>query len=146
MNVQSILSVKGTDVATIAPDASLADATAVLRDRGFGALVVSADGSSIDGIISERDIVRALAGHGASTLGRDVASCMSGNVLTCTVSDTIDRLMAMMTERRIRHLPVRTEAGTIGGMISIGDVVKFRLQELERENTQLQDYIQGNVH
>lgn len=145
MNVQSILSVKGTEVATITPDASLADAVAMLRDRGFGALVVSGNGTAIDGIVSERDIVKALAGHGSSTLGRDVSSCMSGNVLTCTVSDTIDRLMSMMTERRIRHLPVRNEDGTVGGMISIGDVVKFRLQELERENSQLYDYIQGNV-
>ena len=145
MNVQSILSVKGTEVATIEPEASLADAAAVLRDRGFGALVVSGDGSSIDGIVSERDIVRALAAHGESTLGRSVSSCMSGNVLTCTTSDTIDRLMEMMTERRIRHLPVRRDDGMIGGMVSIGDVVKFRLQELERENVQLHDYIQGNV-
>jgi CBS domain-containing protein len=145
MNVQSILSVKGTEVATIEPEASLADAVAMLRDRGFGALVVSSDGASIDGIVSERDVVRALAGHGASTLGRAVSSCMSGNVLTCTVSDTIDQLMVMMTERRIRHLPVRTDEGHVGGMVSIGDVVKFRLQELERENNQLHDYIQGNV-
>lgn len=145
MNVQSILSVKGTDVATIDPGASLADAVATLRDKGFGALVVSGDGSSIDGIISERDIVRAMAAHGAGTLGRDVSSCMSANVLTCVVSDTIDQLMSMMTERRIRHLPVRDEGGKIGGMISIGDVVKFRMRELERENDQLHDYIQGNV-
>ncbi|BAN01126.1 CBS domain-containing protein [Ilumatobacter coccineus] len=145
MNVQSILSVKGTEVATITPETSLADAVAMLRDRGFGALVVSVDGASIDGIVSERDIVRAMAAHGASTLGHDVASCMSGNVLTCTVSDTIDHLMSMMTERRIRHLPVRDDNGNIAGMISIGDVVKFRLGELERENHQLHDYIQGNV-
>ena len=145
MNVQSILSVKGTAVATIAHDASIADAVALMRDRGYGALVVSDDGSSIDGIVSERDIVRALDSHGAGTMGRAVSSCMSGNVLTCTVADTIDRLMSMMTERRIRHLPVRTDDGKIGGMISIGDVVKFRVQELERENSQLHDYIQGNV-
>lgn len=145
MNVQSILSVKGTEVATITPETSLADAVATLRDRGFGALVVSIDGATIDGIVSERDIVRAMATHGAATLEHDVASCMSGNVLTCTVSDTIDQLMSMMTERRIRHLPVRDDAGHIGGMISIGDVVKFRLGELERENSQLYDYIQGNV-
>lgn len=145
MNVQSILSVKGTQVATISPTASLAEATATLRDRGFGALVVSASGSTIDGIISERDIVRALAAHGASTLGRSVSSCMSGNVLTCTVSDTIDALMSMMTERRIRHLPVVDASGQVAGMISIGDVVKFRLGELERENDQLHNYIQGNV-
>ncbi len=145
MNVQSILSVKGTEVETITPEATLAEAVAVLRDRGFGALVVSADRASIDGIVSERDIVRAMATHGGAALDHAVSSCMSGNVLSCTVSDTIDQLMGMMTERRIRHLPVRDEAGNVGGMISIGDVVKFRLGELERENNQLHDYIQGNV-
>lgn len=145
MNVQSILSVKGTEVETITPEASLAEAVAVLTDRRFGALVVSGNGASIDGIVSERDIVRTMSTHGAGTLERSVSSCMSGNVLSCTVSDTIDELMAMMTERRIRHLPVRDESGNVAGMISIGDVVKFRLGELERENNQLHDYIQGNV-
>ncbi|MGB3736241.1 MAG: CBS domain-containing protein [Ilumatobacter sp.] len=145
MNVQSILSAKGSDVVTIAPSATLAEATALLRERGFGALVASTDGSSIDGIISERDIVRALATEGTSTLERDVASCMSAEVFTCQPSDSIDALMAMMTDRRIRHLPTVDEAGKLTGMISIGDVVKFRLGELERENDQLHDYIQGNV-
>lgn len=145
MNVQSILSVKGTEVETITPGASLAEAVAVLTNRRFGALVVSSNGASIDGIVSERDIVRTMSTHGAATLEQTVSSCMSGNVLSCTVSDTIDELMAMMTERRIRHLPVRDESGNVAGMISIGDVVKFRLGELERENNQLHDYIQGNV-
>lgn len=145
MNVQTILSVKGTEVATIEPTATLAAATEVLRDRGFGALIASVDGRSLDGILSERDIVRALAIDGAATLERDVASCMSSEVFTCSPSDSIDALMSMMTERRIRHLPVLDGDGVLAGMISIGDIVKHRLGELERENDQLHDYIQGNV-
>lgn len=145
MNVQSILSKKGSEVVTIAPTATLAEATELLREKGFGALVASADGSSIDGIVSERDIVRALATEGSATLDRDVASCMSAEVFTCQPNDSIDALMSMMTERRIRHLPTVDTDGKLTGMISIGDVVKFRLGELERENDQLHDYIQGNV-
>jgi len=145
MNVQTILSAKGTEVATVEPSASLADASEMLRERGYGALVASVDGNSLDGIISERDIVRALADDGAAALDRDVASAMSAEVYTCHPGDSIDSLMSMMTERRIRHLPVMDASGAIGGMISIGDVVKYRLIELERENDQLHDYIQGNV-
>ena len=144
MNVQTILSAKGTEVATIAPSATLAEATEMLRARGFGALVVSADGMALDGILSERDIVRALAAHGVATLERKIATCMSSEVFTCGPSDSIDALMSMMTERRIRHVPVIAGNG-LAGMISIGDVVKYRLGELERENDQLHDYIQGNV-
>jgi CBS domain-containing protein len=145
MNVQSILSAKGSSVATIVPSASLGDATASLRDHGVGALVVSTDGSTIDGILSERDVVRALAAHGGSTLGRDVTSAMSGNVVTCVMADSVDVLMAMMTERRIRHLPVRDDDGALVGIISIGDVVKARLAQLKTENDQLYDYIQGRA-
>jgi CBS domain-containing protein len=145
MNVQTILSAKGTEVATIAPSATLADAADQLRERGFGALVVSGDGNSLDGILSERDVVRTLASDGAAALDRTVESAMSADVFTCHPGDSIDSLMSMMTERRIRHLPVVTATGAIGGMISIGDVVKYRLVELERENDQLHDYIQGNV-
>ena len=145
MNVQTILSAKGTEVATIAPSATLAEAAEVLRTTGFGALVASVDGRALDGIVSERDIVRTLAADGAATLERKVASCMSSEVFTCSPSDSIDALMSMMTERRIRHLPVLDGGGGLAGMISIGDVVKYRLGELERENDQLHDYIQGNV-
>jgi CBS domain-containing protein len=145
MNVQSILSAKGSSVATIVPSASLGDATASLRDHGVGALVVSTDGSTIDGILSERDVVRALAAHGGSTLGRDVTSAMSGNVVTCGMADSVDVLMAMMTERRIRHLPVCDDDGALVGIISIGDVVKARLAQLKTENDQLYDYIQGRA-
>jgi len=137
------LKVKGTAVATIAPEASLADATASLRDHGVGALVVSRDGSTIDGIISERDVVRALAAHGASTLGHVVSSAMSATVSTCRGDDTIDQMMAMMSERRIRHLPVVDDDDKLSGIISIGDVVKARVGQLEQENNQLHDYIQA---
>jgi CBS domain-containing protein len=143
MHVQHILKVKGSAVATIVPDASLADATASLRDHGVGALVVSRDGRSIDGIVSERDVVRALAAHGSSTLGRDVASAMSTNVTTCRSDDVVDHLMAMMTDRRIRHVPVVDDDGALAGIISIGDVVKARVGQLEQERDQLHDYIQA---
>ncbi|MDG1265147.1 MAG: CBS domain-containing protein [Ilumatobacter sp.] len=144
MNVQTILSAKGAEVATVTPSATLAEAAEMLRARGFGALVVSADGAGLDGIVSERDIVRALAADGVATLERKIATCMSSEVFTCGPSDSIDALMSMMTERRIRHLPV-IDGNRLAGMISIGDVVKYRLGELERENDQLHDYIQGNV-
>ena len=144
MNVKAILSAKGTDVATVAPDATLGDATASLRDHGVGALVVSSDGNHIQGIISERDIVRALAAHGGTTLGRSVSSVMSEEVVTCDPEDTIDQVMAMMTARRIRHVPV-TQDDQMTGIISIGDVVKSRLGQLEQENDQLYDYIQGRA-
>jgi CBS domain-containing protein len=143
VNVQSILSTKGSAVATIDATSTLAQATASLRDHGVGALVVSSGGGAIEGILSERDVVRALAAHGGGTLGRSVASAMSIDVVTCGAEDTVDELMALMTTRRFRHLPVVDEAGALAGIISIGDVVKHRLGELENENQQLFDYIQG---
>ncbi len=143
MHVHNVLTVKGSSVATIAPDASLGDATASLRDHGVGALVVSSDGRTIEGIISERDVVRALAAHGASTLGQQVSSAMSTTVSTCRGDDTIDQMMAMMTDRRIRHLPVVDDDAHLAGIISIGDVVKARVGQLELENNQLHDYIQA---
>ncbi len=141
MNVQSILGVKGSGVVTVRDDISLADAASILRDNGIGALVVSNDGQHIDGIVSERDVVRALANHGASVLGRPVSSAMSTDVITCRAGDAVESLMVSMTERRIRHLPVVDDSGVLGGVISIGDVVKARLSQLETENQQLYDYI-----
>lgn len=142
MNVQSILGAKGSEVVTIRDDISLADAAMVLRDKGIGALVVSNDGTHIDGIISERDVVRALANHGASVLGRPVATAMSKDVVTCRSGDAVESLMVSMTERRIRHLPVVVDDDDkLGGVISIGDIVKARLGQLEAENQQLYEYI-----
>lgn len=143
MNVQSILGVKGRDVATIGQQATLSDVAAALRDRGIGALVVSDDGTHIVGIVSERDVVRALAAHGASALGRTVASVMSVDVVTCGADDAVESLMASMTERRIRHLPVVAGDASLAGMISIGDIVKARLGQLENEKQALVDYIHG---
>ena len=141
MNVQSILGVKGSDVVTVRDDISLGDAASILRDKRVGALVVSNDGQHIDGIISERDVVRALANHGASVLGRPVSSAMSSDVVTCRAEDAVESLMVSMTERRIRHLPVVDDDAVLGGVISIGDVVKARLGQLETENQQLYEYI-----
>ncbi len=141
MNVQSILGTKGAAVVTITDGVSLADAAMTLRDKSIGALVVSNDGQHIDGILSERDVVRALANHGASVLGRPVSSAMSKDVVTCRADDAVESLMLSMTERRIRHLPVVDDDGLLGGVISIGDVVKARLGQLEAENRQLYDYI-----
>lgn len=140
MNVQSILGAKGSDVATIAADASLRDAIRTLAERRIGALVVSTDGRSIEGIVSERDVVRTVAG---SELDGTVADVMSTEVVTCGCNDGVDRLMSLMTERRIRHLPVVNDAGELSGIVSIGDVVKARLTQLEHENQALADYISG---
>jgi CBS domain-containing protein len=141
MNVHSILAAKGSDVAVIDRGASLSDAVAALRDRGVGALVVSADGRHIDGIVSERDIVRAVAAHGGGALGRSVSSVMSADVRTCCSGDPVERLMAEMTEHRVRHLPVVDDQGLLSGIVSIGDVVKSRLGELLDENQALVDYL-----
>lgn len=141
MNVESILGVKGVAVVTVTSDVSLADAARQLRDAGVGALVVSDDDGRIDGIVSERDVVTALANHGASVLGRPVSSVMSRDVITCRNEDSVESLMRSMTERRVRHLPVADADGRLGGIVSIGDVVKSRLGQLENENQHLVDYI-----
>jgi CBS domain-containing protein len=141
MNVQSIIAAKGDAVATVSQTATLAEVAQLLRDRGVGALVVSGDGRAIEGIVSERDVVRAMAAHGASALGRTVGSVMSIDVVTCVARDGVERLMALMTQRRIRHLPVVDDQGRLAGIVSIGDVVKSRLTELESENRALFEYI-----
>ena len=143
MNVQSILGSKGSDVATISQTASLQDAVSALAQRRIGALVVSGDSRTIEGILSERDIVRAAAAGGGA-LGASVGSAMSTDVVTCSIGDGVDRLMSLMTERRIRHLPVADDSGHLVGIVSIGDVVKARLTELEHENEALSHYISGH--
>ncbi|MCU0269169.1 MAG: CBS domain-containing protein [Acidimicrobiales bacterium] len=140
MQIGPILRSKGSSVATIQPGASLLDAATALAEHGIGALVVSGDGSTIDGIVSERDLARALARHGAPALALAVSDVMTGEVVTCTDRDTVDGLMALMTEQRIRHVPV-VEDGSLRGIVSIGDVVKSRLHELQAENGALHEYI-----
>lgn len=141
MIVKSILSAKGRDVATIAPTATLAEATRVLAERKIGALVVTGAGGRIIGIISERDIVRALAQHGGAALQIPLTDVMTRKVVTCTPSDTVSVLMERMTAGKFRHLPV-TDDDRMVGIISIGDVVKYRLTELQFEQDAMRDYIQ----
>jgi CBS domain-containing protein len=142
MNVEAILKAKGREVATVAPDAAVSEVVRLLHSRGIGALVVSADGNRLDGIVSERDLVHALAQRGASVLDQRVSELMTRRVVTCTPNDTIAELMAEMTRRRIRHLPV-VDRGRLVGLVSIGDLVKNRLEEMEFETTSLRQFIAG---
>ncbi len=139
MRVAEILERKGTKTVTVAKTDTVGRAVEVLREHGFGALVVSSDGKKIEGIISERDVVRAL-GLREDLLDLPVSEIMTEKVFTCTRSDRIDSLMSMMTDKRIRHLPVEVD-GVLSGLVSIGDVVKHRVSELEDETQVMQDYI-----
>lgn len=140
MQLSTIIAAKGGAVVTIQPDANVGDLIAMLAEHNVGALVVSADGRTITGIVSERDVVRALA-HGAEALGRPVASIMTTHVFCAPPEAYIDELMQLMTEKRVRHIPVTDPLGVLMGIVSIGDVVKSRLGELEGERTALLDYI-----
>jgi CBS domain-containing protein len=141
MIVKSILSAKGSDVSTIAPTASLAEAIRILAEHKIGALVVTGAGGRITGIISERDIVRAIAQHGGKALQLPLTDVMTRKVVTCAPTDTVATLMELMTAGKFRHLPVSDE-GRLAGIVSIGDVVKNRLTELEFEKDAMRDYIQ----
>ena len=141
MTVKAILSVKGTDVLTIEPTTNLASAAKLLAERKIGALVVTGPDRRIVGIVSERDIVQELAAHGAASLDLPLTEVMTRNVMTCSISDTISSVMERMTDGKFRHLPV-VEQGRLAGIVSIGDVVKHRLKEMEREQSALRDYIQ----
>lgn len=145
VTVASMLSKKGTDVLTVTPDDPISAAVAVMADNNIGALVVSADGVGVEGILSERDVVRHLQQHGADVLDHSVRSVMTSEVMTCRREDTSDQLMARMTASRIRHLPVLVDDG-LAGIISIGDVVKFRLEELETAASSLREYITGSSY
>jgi CBS domain-containing protein len=143
--IEHILYGKGHDVATISPDASVAEAVALLRERNVGALVAVDDESRIAGIVSERDVVRALAEDTVeepAILQRQVSELMTGDVTTCSSRATVDEVMRIMTDRRIRHVPV-VDADALTGIVSIGDVVKSRITELETEAGTLHEYISG---
>jgi CBS domain-containing protein len=140
MTVSHILSRKGHHVLAIEPTATLADAVAMMAQHRIGALVVTGAGSRLVGIISERDIVRALDEKGPEVLKAPVAETMTRKVVTCTQTDTIVEIMEQMTAHKFRHVPV-IEQGRLIGIISIGDVVKARLEELEHEQDALRDYI-----
>ena len=142
MNVEGILRAKGARVVTIRPDATIADLVRGLRDERIGAMVVSEDGHHIDGIVSERDVVHALADRGAAAIHGRVAEIMTTPVTTCAMSDPVKSLMELMTRQRIRHLPV-VEGGVCAGIVSIGDVVKNRLDEMATEASVLREAYLG---
>jgi len=140
MQISTILQAKGTLVVSISGELSILDATRELTRYGIGAIVVSDAPDSLDGILSERDIARAIAAHGAAALELRVADVMTTEVTTCTPGDTTDELAEVMTARRIRHLPVMDE-GRVIGVVSIGDIVKHRLDELQVETRTLHEYL-----
>ena len=142
MNVHTILRTKGKSVVTIHPDATVERAVAVLRLSGIGALVVSDDGEAVVGILSERDIVEALGRLGGDLLAVSVAEVMTSPVVTCEPEDSVAELMAEMTNRRIRHFPVLDD-GRLTGIVSIGDLVKNRLDEIEFEAHSMRSFIAG---
>ena len=142
MRIHDILSAKGSDVIYIDPGASVQDLVALLQEHNLGAVVVSTDGTTIDGIVSERDVIRELAG-GADFLSSPVSSIMTTDVHTRAREDSVQSLMSQMTDRRIRHLPVVDPRGALTGIVSIGDLVKSQIAQLEFERDQLEGYVSG---
>lgn len=140
MNVATILQVKGSGVFTVKPTMAIAEVVRILTEKRIGAVVVSSDGLRPQGILSERDIVRSLASHGNATLEKTAKDLMTARVTTCTPKDQLADLMGVMTAKRIRHLPVM-EDDTLVGIISIGDVVKWRVEEIESEADALRTYV-----
>ena len=141
MTVQALLSDKGSDVISIDPTATLEAAAKKLAEHRIGALLVLGPDRRVIGILSERDIVRVLAERGAAALAQPLSQVMTRKVVTCSQSDTVGVLMERMTTGKFRHLPV-IEQEQVVGMVSIGDVVKHRLHEMEQESAALRDYIQ----
>jgi CBS domain-containing protein len=139
MTVRAILNVKGHNVLSVPPDAKLSAAVKILSERRIGAVLVMS-GTRVDGILSERDIVRVLGERGASVLDEPVSAVMTRKVVSCRPSDTVAGLMEVMTSGKFRHLPV-LENDRLVGLVSIGDVVKLRVQEYENEQEALRDYI-----
>ena len=139
MNVSDILQIKGSGVKTIAPDKSARELSVRLHAEQIGAMVVSRDGNSIEGLVSERDVAYALAAHGSELSTLPVSRLMTKVVIVCSPEDSIIHVMKLMTQRRIRHLPVK-EGDRLIGIISIGDVLKHRLDELELEANVMRDY------
>jgi CBS domain-containing protein len=140
MHVTTLLDAKGHDVATIEHTAPITAALDAMRAHGIGALVVTGPTPPLVGVVSERDVVRHLAARGASILTEPVSALMSTSVTTCEPATSVTTLMGMMTEHRIRHVPVLDD-GQLIGIVSIGDVVKARFDELEREKRDLLDYV-----
>ena len=144
VNIGRVLKAKGSLVFTTTPETSIPDVCSKMRMHNVGALVVSRDGGHVDGMISERDIVLGIAHYGEKVFRQTAGQLMTRSVYTCTPSDTIQHAMEVMTNHRVRHLPV-VEGGVLAGLISIGDVVKDRLKELELQTNVLRDaYLAGH--
>ena len=140
MTVAHILKIKGRDIITLAPHRTMADAARTLAEKRIGAIIIAAPDGSIAGILSERDVVRALSTHGGEALEHRLSDHMTAKVVTASESDSIIDIMEMMTRGKFRHIPV-VEGGKLAGIISIGDVVKHRLAEMEAEARAMRDYI-----
>jgi len=141
VNIESILTGKGSEVRTIRPEATIAEAVRRMRVERVGALVASDDGATIVGIISDRGIMNAIADDGIEVMQRQVGDVMPREVFTCPRVDRVGTIMAMMTARRIRHIPVVDASGHLTGIVSIGDVVKHHLDEIQSEADGLREYI-----
>lgn len=142
MQVAAILKTKGNRVDKARPEMTASEAAKTLAQKGIGALVVCDPGGKIMGIVSERDIVRSLAAEGASSLDMPIGEIMTSDVVSCSPDDDLKHVMEVMTMRRFRHLPVMNDGG-LKGIISIGDVVKYRLEEQEHEVNVLKDYVRS---
>lgn len=140
MNVDQILLLKGRNVVSIEIERTLGEAARLLTERRIGAVVVVDGKRPVSGILSERDIVKAIAAHGAQALDEPVSRFMTGLVVTCTGRHSINELMELMTQQKFRHVPV-VESGELVGIISIGDVVKQRVEEIEAESQAIKEYI-----
>ena len=140
MRIRDILQTKGSDVVVIAPESSVRDLVALLEQHNLGAVIVSSDGVTMDGIVSERDVVRRLASD-EGVLSASVCEVMTEVVHTCHPEDSVESLMSTMTDHRIRHLPVIDAEGRLSGIVSIGDVVKSTITQLQFERDRLQEYV-----
>ena len=141
MNVASILRQKGRTVTTVSPGTTLLNVANKLAAKRIGSIVIVGPKGKVAGTVSERDIIRALSSQGPECLTRPVSESMTREVVSCQESDTLDELMALMTERRFRHLPVMTDNNALVGIISIGDVVKHHVAEVTMEATAMRAYI-----
>ncbi|KKX33744.1 CBS domain-containing protein [Rhizobium sp. LC145] len=142
ITVKNMLDAKGRNVVTVGPDKTLQEVAEILNQNRIGAVVVVGSSGNITGIFTERDLVRAIAGKGPTVLQQPVKSAMTATVLRCREDFTVNQLMEMMTGKRFRHVPVE-DGGKLVGIISIGDVVKSRIQEIEFEAEQIKAYIAG---
>jgi CBS domain-containing protein len=142
MRIQELLRTKGFHVITVRPSATVLEVVGLLKEYNLGAVVVSPDGREVSGIVTERDVVRRLV-DGTDFLTGPVSEIMTADVQTCTAQDSVQSLMTIMTERRIRHLPVVDDHGRMTGIVSIGDAVKSHITQIEFERDQLQGYVSG---